>query len=135
MWISESPDLVCWGNHKRLMGTREGYWDNVRIGAGSVPVIIKEGWLEIYHGASKENRYCLGAVLLDREEPYRIIARSEKPIMEPTADYELNGYLSNVIFTCGLLCEEDRIKIYYGAPDSCIAYAEIKVSDILNLLR
>lgn len=135
MWISESPDLVCWGNHKRLMGTREGYWDNGRIGAGSVPVIIKEGWLEIYHGASKENRYCLGAVLLDREEPYKIIARSEKPIMEPTADYELNGYLSNVIFTCGLLYEEDRIKIYYGASDSCIAYAEIKVSDILNLLR
>ncbi|MCJ7666583.1 MAG: glycoside hydrolase family 130 protein [Actinobacteria bacterium] len=134
IWISESPDLVCWSNHKRLLGAREGYWDDGRIGAGAVPFRVEEGWLEIYHGASKDNRYCLGAVLLDSNEPSRIIARSEKPIMEPRADYEQNGFFGNAIFTCGVLHEEGRVKIYYGAADTFIAYAEIKLTDILSLI-
>lgn len=132
VWISESGNLACWGNHKRLMGVRDGFWDNGRVGAGAVPFRIKEGWLEIYHGASKGNKYCLGALLLDKNEPYKIIARSEKPIIEPQTDYELDGYFGNVIFTCGVLHEEDRVKLYYGAADKCIAFAEIKLADILN---
>jgi predicted GH43/DUF377 family glycosyl hydrolase len=134
IWISESPDLVFWGNHNWLMGPREGYWDSGRIGGGAVPFRIEEGWLEIYHGASKDNRYCLGAVLLDGDEPSRIIAKSEKPIMEPQTDYELNGYFGNVIFSCGILYEEGRVRIYYGAADTCIAYAEIKLADIINFI-
>jgi predicted GH43/DUF377 family glycosyl hydrolase len=132
IWISESPDLLCWGNHNRLMGTREGYWDSGRIGAGAPPFKVDGGWLEIYHGASKDNRYCLGAVLLDCNEPYKIIARSEKPLLEPIAGYEKNGYFNNVIFTCGVLFEKDMVKLYYGAADTYIAYAEIKLMDILN---
>lgn len=116
------------------MRPREGYWNGGRIGGGAVPFRIEEGWLEIYHGATKDNRYCLRAVLLDSEEPFRIIAKSEKPIMKPHADYELNGYFSNVVFTCGVLFEEDRVKIYYGAADTYIAYAETKLEDILNSL-
>jgi len=132
IWISESPDLVCWGDHNWLMGPREGYWDSERIGGGAVPFRTEEGWLEIYHGASRDSRYCLGVVLLDSEKPFKIRARSEKPVMEPRADYELNGFFSNVIFTCGALYEEDRVKVYYGTADTCIAYAEIKLDDILN---
>ena len=64
--------------------------------------------------------------------PSKIIARSEKPIMEPRTDYELNGYFGNVIFTCGVLYEEGRVKVYYGAADTFIAYAEIKLVDIFN---
>lgn len=135
MWISESPDLFYWGNHMRLMGTRERYWDNEKIGCGGVPFEIKEGWMEIYHGSSKINRYCLGAVLLDATEPWKVITRSEKPIIEPEMDYELNGFFGNVIFTCGNLYEEGKVKIYYGAADTCIAYAEIKLKDILNQLK
>ena len=134
LWISESPDLICWGNHTWLMGPRKGYWDGGRIGGGAVPFRIKEGWLEIYHGASKDNRYCLGAVLFDSYKPYKIIARSEKPIMQPQTDYELHGYFGNVIFTCGVLFEEDKVKIYYGAADTYIAYAEIKLVDILDFI-
>jgi beta-1,2-mannobiose phosphorylase / 1,2-beta-oligomannan phosphorylase len=130
IWLSQSPDLIGWGNHMRLMGAREGCWDNGRIGCGAVPFRTKEGWMEIYHGSSKDNRYCLGAVLLDANEPWKIIARSEKPIIEPEMDYELNGFFGNVIFTCGVLYEEGKVKIYYGAADTCIAYAEIKLEDI-----
>jgi beta-1,2-mannobiose phosphorylase / 1,2-beta-oligomannan phosphorylase len=132
MWISESTDLVSWGNHMRLMGAREGYWDNGRIGCGAVPFKIEEGWMEIYHGSSKDNRYCLGAVLLDADEPWKIIARSEKPIIEPEMDYELNGFFGNVIFTCGVLYEQGKVKIYYGAADTCIAYAEVELGKILD---
>lgn len=132
MWISESTDLIYWGNHTKLMGTREGYWDNERIGCGAVPFRTDEGWLEIYHGSSKNNIYCLGAVLLDADKPWKVIARSKKPILEPQKDYELNGFFGNVIFTCGVLYEEGRVKIYYGAADTCIAYAEINLADILK---
>jgi predicted GH43/DUF377 family glycosyl hydrolase len=134
IWISESPDLVSWGNHNWLMGPREGYWDNGRIGSGAVPFRIKEGWLEIYHGASENNKYCLGAVLLDIDETWKIIAQSKKPIMEPKADYELSGFFGNVVFACGALYEEGKVKLYYGAADTYIAYAEIELLDILNSL-
>jgi beta-1,2-mannobiose phosphorylase / 1,2-beta-oligomannan phosphorylase len=135
MWISESADLFHWGNHTRLMGTREDYWDNQRIGCGAVPFRIEEGWMEIYHGASVDNRYCLGAVLLDADDPHKIISRSEKPVIEPEMDYELNGFFGNVIFTCGALYEEGKVKIYYGAADTSIAYAEIILDDILKQMK
>jgi predicted GH43/DUF377 family glycosyl hydrolase len=132
MWIAESPDLVCWGNHKFLMSTREGYWDNGRIGCSAVPFRTEKGWLEIYHGASKENRYCLGAVLLDLNDPSKVLARGENPIIFPEADYEINGFFGNVIFNCGVLNEDGIVKIYYGAADTFIGYAEIQLQDILD---
>jgi predicted GH43/DUF377 family glycosyl hydrolase len=135
IWISESSNLIYWGNHRRLMGIREKHWDNRSVGCGAVPFRIKEGWLEIYHGESESNRYCLGAVLLDAAEPWEVIARSEKPIIEPEMDYELNGFFDNVIFSCGVLYEKGRVKIYYGAADTSIAYAEIKLKDILDELK
>ena len=134
MWISESPNLVCWGNHKRLMGARKGFWDDGRIGCSAVPFLIDQGWLEIYHGASKEDRYCLGAALLDKDEPWKVLARSKKPVIEPETDYELHGFFRNVIFNCGVLYEEGKVKIYYGAADTCIAYAEADLEEILGML-
>ncbi|WP_438351126.1 glycoside hydrolase family 130 protein [Paenibacillus sp. FA6] len=135
MWIAESSDLLCWGNHRFLLGLRPGTWDSVRIGASAVPIRLKEGWLEIYHGADESNRYCIGAVLLDIDEPWKVIARSEEPIMEPQADYECEGFFGNVIFPCGALYEDNKIKIYYGASDQSIAYAEISLENIRSGLK
>jgi predicted GH43/DUF377 family glycosyl hydrolase len=135
MWISESPDLVSWGNHRRLMGSREGFWDDGRIGCSAVPFRVKEGWLEIYHGASKDDRYCLGAALLDGEQPWKVLARSVEPVMEPEEEYEVKGFFGNVIFNCGVLYEEEKVKIYYGAADTCIGYAEVELQEIMKSLR
>ena len=135
MWISESPDLVCWGNHRLLMGARPGFWDDGRIGCSAVPFRVKEGWLEIYHGASINDRYCLGAALLDANEPWKVLARTKKPILEPETGYEMNGFFGNVIFNCGVLYEDGIVKIYYGAADTCIAYAEAGIGDIMDLLE
>jgi predicted GH43/DUF377 family glycosyl hydrolase len=135
IWIAESPDLMCWGNHRCLMAPDENRWDRIKVGASAVPFRVDKGWLEIYHGVGKDNRYCLGAVLLDADRPSKIIARGEKPILEPQADYEKSGFFGNVIFTCGLLYEEDKLKIYYGAADTTICYAEMSLQDVFESLN
>jgi len=135
VWIAESLDLRCWGNHRYLMGPRPDCWDEIKIGAGAVPFKIEQGWLEIYHGADRNNRYCLGAVLLDSQEPWKVIARTEKPVFEPQADYECNGFFGNVVFSCGLLCEDDKLKIYYGAADTVICYAELSLQETIKSLK
>jgi predicted GH43/DUF377 family glycosyl hydrolase len=135
MWISESPDLYCWGNHRYLMGPGSGCWDEVKIGASAVPFRTDHGWLEVYHGVDKDNRYCLGAILLDSQQPWKVISRTERPIFEPEADYELNGFFGNVVFSCGLLFEDNKLKIYYGAADTVICYAELTLEQTIKALN
>ena len=136
VWIAESGDLVCWGNHRYVMSPRAGCWDDIKVGASAVPFKVEPGWLEIYHGADRNNRYCLGAVLLDAERPWKVIARADEPILEPQADYEIEGFFGNVVFSCGLLREDDKLRIYYGVADTAVCYAEMplaEVSERLNL--
>jgi beta-1,2-mannobiose phosphorylase / 1,2-beta-oligomannan phosphorylase len=135
IWLAQSPDLLHWGNHKCIATSREKSWDSARVGAGAAPVRTSEGWLEIYHGATHENRYCLGALLLDIDDPSKVIARSEQAIMEPTADYEKTGFFGNVVFTNGQLVNGDILTIYYGASDEVICMAEFSISKILSSLK
>jgi len=132
IWISRSPDLLHWGDHRCLATTRKGEWDSARIGAGAAPIETSEGWLEIYHGADAHHRYCLGALLLDREDPTRVLARSGAPLMEPDAAYEQKGFLGNVVFTNGHVVENDLIQLYYGASDTVICGATLSLKDILG---
>ncbi len=134
IWLAESPDLLHWGNHQRLMGVRPGQWDSHRIGAGAVPFLTADGWLEIYHGADENNRYCLGAVLLDRDAPWKVIARTTEPLLLPAAPYEAEGFYPNVVFSCGAVCVDDRVTVFYGAGDSTVASAQISLVDVLNVL-
>ncbi len=135
IWLSTSPDLIHWGNHKCIMETRQGKWDHQRIGAGTSPIKTIHGWLEIYHGADKNSRYCLGAVLLDLNNPSIVLARSVEPIMEPTEQYELEGFFNNVIFTNGHFVEGDTITMYYGASDEVICGATLSINAILESLN
>lgn len=135
IWISQSPDLHCWGYHRCLMEPREAFWDEMKIGAGAVPFETKAGWLEIYHGVDKNNRYCLGAVLLDNLKPWKVLARSRMPIFEPKADYECKGFFGNVVFSCGLIFENQKLDIYYGAADTSICYARLELEDVLGTLE
>ncbi len=135
MWIAESLDLCCWGNHRCLMSPRINYWDEIKIGAGAVPFRVPEGWLEIYHGADRNSRYSLGAVLLDGREPWKVIARTDKPILEPRTVYEQEGFFGNVVFTCGLLCEDGKLMVYYGAADTTICCARFSLENIIESLN
>jgi len=132
IWIAESDNLRHWGNHQYLLGINDNNWENGRIGGGAVPFKTEEGWLAIYHAADKKNRYCLGALLLDLNNPGQIIGKTEVPIMEPEEEYETSGFFGNVLFTCGVTRHEDVIRIYYGASDTSMAIADLSLQKIMS---
>jgi predicted GH43/DUF377 family glycosyl hydrolase len=134
IWISSSKDLLHWGKHRCIARTREGWWDSARVGAGAAPIKTAKGWLEIYHGATAENRYCLGILLLDLNDPSKVLARSYHPIFEPEAAYELTGFFGNVVFTNGHLVNGDTITVYYGASDEVICGATFSIDALLSQL-
>lgn len=135
IWIAESPDRHHWGNHQCIATTRPEMWDCARVGAGAAPIKTEKGWLEIYHGADFNHRYCLGALLLDINDPTKVLARSKEPIMEPIMDYEKTGFFGNVVFTNGHYVDGDTVHMYYGASDEVICKAELSISEILNTLK
>ena len=135
IWTACSPDLMHWGGHRQTLTPRKKFWDEERVGAGAPPLRTERGWLEIYHGADLKGRYCLGAMLSALDEPSRVIARCENPILEPQADYETHGVYAPCVASCGMIAEEDgSIKIYYGAADTVVACAETSVAELLDLL-
>ncbi len=137
IWIASSPDGIHWGNHKCIIKTREDKWDSARVGAGAAPVKTAKGWLEIYHGANEKHQYCLGAFLMDLNDPSKVIARTEEPVMVPSAPYEVSGFFGNVVFTNGHIVEPDgnTITVYYGAADEFVCGAHFSLNEILSLLK
>ncbi|WP_044480395.1 glycoside hydrolase family 130 protein [Paenibacillus antibioticophila] len=134
IWIAESPDLIHWGNHRFLMGLGEQGWDSARMGGGAVPIRTERGWLVLYHGADSKHRYCMGAALLDPNDPGIVLARSSRPFLEPEADYEVKGFFGGVVFSCGALVNGDTVRMYYGAADEVMAFADIPLEDIFSTL-
>jgi beta-1,2-mannobiose phosphorylase / 1,2-beta-oligomannan phosphorylase len=137
IWIAFSDDLVGWGGHRPLALPRPGMWDGVRTGAGSVPFRVPEGWLELYHGVDSAGQYAMGALLLDADDPTRVVGRSPEPILTPDQDYEQSGFYRNTVFSCGHIPLDDdggRIRMYYGAADSCLAAADFDVKEIVASL-
>jgi predicted GH43/DUF377 family glycosyl hydrolase len=134
IWLAESPDGIHWGKHQCLVRTRPGKWDGARVGAGASPIRTEMGWLEIYHGADAEHRYCLGAFLMDLEDPSVVLARTDEPIMVPTEPYEVSGFFGHVVFTNGHLVRGDELIIYYGAADEHVCGATFSIGEILAFL-
>jgi predicted GH43/DUF377 family glycosyl hydrolase len=135
IWMAWSNDLIHWGGHSFVMRGRADGWDCGRVGGGTVPIRTEQGWLAIYHGADRNNRYCLGAILLDLEDPGRILARSVAPLMSPETDYETRGFYSQVVFSNGAVTDGDDIIVYYGAADRCLAGARVSLANILEQLK
>lgn len=135
IWLAESPDGIHWGKHKCIIKTRPNHWDSARVGAGAAPIKTAEGWLEIYHGANDKHQYCLGAFLMDLNDPSKVLARTEEPIMVPTADYELHGFFGEVVFTNGHIVNGDELIIYYGAADEFVCGAKFSILQILSTLK
>ncbi len=135
IWIAMPDRGLPWGAHRPLVLPREDHWDERQTGAGTVPIACDKGWLEIYHGVNKDLDYALGAVLLDRDDPAKVLARSEEPILEPETSYETRGLFPNVVFTCGHVRLDDRrIRVYYGAADSSVAAADLDLDEVVDSL-
>ena len=135
MWLASSSTMQEWGNHSRLIGVSREGWDSVRIGACASPIKTKDGWLVLYHGADSNNRYCVGALLLDANNPARVLKRSRKPFLEPINEYEKTGFFGNVVFPCGCVEQGDELAIYYGAADDKVCRVDTPMIDILNTLE
>jgi len=136
IWLASSPDLLTWGEHRLVASPRPGKWDDLKIGGGAVPFRVmafgRDAWLVVYHGVTASPlTYSLGALLLDADDPSRVLGRSRDPILAPEAPYEREGFFGNVVFTCGLYVEGDVVRIYYGAADGVTCVADLSLAQIL----
>lgn len=138
IWISFSPDLKHWGDHKVVLTARTGsWWDANKIGLSPPPLETAEGWLIMYHGVRETingSIYRVGLALLDREDPNHVLSRTDRWILGPEDTVERCGDVGNVIFPCGWILNGDRLSIYYGSGDSCVAVAFASLSQVLGLL-
>ncbi len=135
LWLTESDDLMHWGGHRPVAEPRHGMWDEMRIGASCVPIRTEGGWLELYHGADRMNRYGMGAMLLDADDPTKVLARTARPILEAEEKYEHDGFLQDVVFPSGHIdLGGGRIRVFYGAADEYVCAADLAIDDVLSAL-
>jgi len=148
IWLSESDDLLAWRPLGAVASGRPRSWDEL-IGAGPPPILTEAGWLLLYHGVATHygsvNIYQVGALLLDAENPQRLLARTRRNLLEPREAWELCGQVPNVVFPSGLVLAEQggtgpapataRVLLYYGAADTCIGLAESSVGSLLAACR
>ena len=137
IWISYSPDLVHWGNSKVIIKPETYHWDEMKIGPGATPVKTDKGWLNIYHGVFNTMAgavYRLGVALHDLNDPSIILGVADEWILQPEDPWEITGYVSNVVFTCGAVPEKDgSIKIYWGGADSVMCVGNANIYDLIDL--
>ena len=145
MWISFSDTIAHFEKGEVFAKVRAGEWDSERIGAGAVPIKTELGWLCFYHGVYYRGsdprqargifEYALGIMLLDLQDPRKILYRSDEPILAPEEEYEKIGYVDNVVFTCGAIDFQNVYYIYYGAADSRVAVASVEKQVLLEYLK
>lgn len=137
MWLSYSPDLRHWGDHKLLLEARDGaWWDAGKIGLGPPPLETADGWLVMYHGVRMTSDgpiYRAGLALLDLERPSRVLRHLDEWVFAPEAPYEVTGDVGRVVFPCGWVHDaaRDRLLLYYGAADTVVGLATARFSDVL----
>ena len=119
----------------KIFGPRLYGWDSEKVGIAAPPIKTKKGWLLFYHGVSRTHKtYRIGAVLLDKKDPTVVLSRLTDPILEPETSYEKFGQVNNVVFPCGIVVKNKIIYAYYGAADSVVGVATIKLDKLLDAL-
>jgi predicted GH43/DUF377 family glycosyl hydrolase len=121
-----------WLDGGHLFGPRDNSWDSVRIGIAAPPIETEVGWLLLYHGISHHTKYRLGAALLDLKNPTKVLVRTDEPILEPELPYEKQGQVPQVVFPCGAVVMDGTLFVYYGAADTVVGAAHIKLEEILG---
>lgn len=141
IWLSFSPDLRHWGDHRILIKSREGaWWDAYKIGLSPPPLETELGWLVLYHGVRNTPAGCLyrlGLALLDLEDPARMTHRGDEWIFAPEMPYERTGDVSDVVFPCGWTLEPGtgKIRMYYGMADTSIGMATADLGELLDFVK
>ncbi len=148
IWMSHSPDLIHWGNTRLVAGVEDFPFANDKVGPGAPPIKTSKGWLTLVHCVDRDNergkngweprwqkRYTAGLMLLDLENPHKVIGLSKHPLIAPEAPFERDGFRNDVIFPGGMILEDSgEVKIYYGAADTVECLATADVGDLLKLV-
>ena len=148
LWLSKSPDLVYWGETELVLAVEDVPYANDKIGPAAPPIKTDKGWLTTFHAVDKEDgrgkngwetawrkRYCAGIMLLDLEDPTKVVGMSKLPLIAPENYYETEkGFRQQVIFPGGMILEDNgEVKIYYGASDTVECLATANVDDLIAL--
>lgn len=135
IWISFSEDLLRW-TEPELVAVAENFeWEGTKIGAAATPLKTEKGWLVLYHGVDAKSVYRVGAMLLDLENPRKVIARTRGFLMEPEEYYEKHGLvIPNTIFPTANIIKDGLLYIYYGCCDTCIGLATVPMDELLAFI-
>jgi predicted GH43/DUF377 family glycosyl hydrolase len=132
IWLLYSDDLHSWDEGTRIMGPQYP-WEFVQIGNCGSPIEIDEGWLVFTHGVGLVRGYCIGACLLDKEDPSRVLKRTRAPLVYPSAEHR-GGYVPNVTYTCGALVQGRQVLLPYAVADQFTTFAVASVDDLLAVM-
>jgi len=136
IWISSSPDLIHWGNSKIVITPMHYHWDEMKVGPGAPPIRTEEGWLNIFHGVYSTMSgvvYRLGAALHDLKDPGCVLGVADDWILQPEDPWEVSGYVPNVVFTCGVVPENDSLlRLYWGGADSVICTGTARITELIS---
>lgn len=132
IFLIESDDLETWHEGRPLMKPRFP-WEFVQIGNCGSPIELDEGWLLLTHGVGAMRKYSVGAALFDKKDPSRLLGRTALPILS-AADEDREGYVPNVVYSCGGMVVGDDLFLPYGVADSSVAFAFVGVKDLLGLM-
>lgn len=138
IWLAYSDDLVTWPEEdmRPIFGPREdNWWDNACVGANGVPIETEHGWLCLYHSYDRDHVYRFGVVLLDLDDPSRVLHRPQEPIFWSEEIWELRGDTPNVVFSNGNVVVGDKVYVYYGGADHVIGLATASLAELVDYAR
>ena len=132
LYLIYSDDLYTWDGGRAILQP-EYPWEFVQIGSCGSPIELDEGWLLLTHGVGPVRKYSIGAVLLDKTDPSQVLARSREPLVYPEPA-EREGYVPNVVYTCGAMRHRDLIILPYAVADNFSTFATIKIADLIRVI-
>ena len=135
IYISKAKDLLGFKNPQLLMTGENSNWEVQRIGISSVPIKTSDGWFALYHAVDKDGVYRVGAILLDLNDPTKVLNRTKNYIMEPDAPYELNGIYNGCVFPTATVLKDGLLYIYYGCADKYIGLATVKFDELIKYIK
>jgi predicted GH43/DUF377 family glycosyl hydrolase len=132
LFLLTSDDVRCWSGGERILTPRYP-WELVQMGNCGAPIEIDEGWLLLTHGVGAMRKYAIGVALLDKRDPRKVLARSVHPLVAPSEAMR-NGYVPNVVYTCGALRHGSQLFLPYGVADSSISFSLVDIPELLKTL-
>ena len=134
--LAWSDDLLRWqaSGEEPVLAPRSGHFDSLGVEPGPPPILLDEGWLLLYNGWNAHKVHCVGAALLAPDDPNRVLARAQEPLLQPEQPWEREGPVPNVVFGEGAICLDDTLYLYYGAADRVIGLATLALPKLIATL-